>query len=59
MLIMLYGTNILSSSVINVLGVLLDYKLHLSKHVPKSITKANEVLNAIKILRRIFKRMEV
>jgi hypothetical protein len=43
-----------SKNEINVLGVLFDSKLQWSNHVSKVSTKANKVLNAIKLIRKCF-----
>ena len=45
------ATRVVSSSVINVLGVLFDSKMQWSQHVAQAILKSNKALNAIKPIR--------
>jgi hypothetical protein len=49
-------STITSKSVINVLGVIFDYKLHWSHHITNTITKSQKALSAIKIIRKYFNK---
>jgi dsDNA-binding SOS-regulon protein len=54
------GTSrIASKDVINVLGVTFDSKLHWLEHISKTISKANQALNAIKLIRKFFNTKEL
>ena len=55
----LNGTQIVSKSSMNVLGVVFDSRLQWSQQVANSITKANRALCAIKLIRRYFTTKEL
>ena len=53
------GFDIVTKNSINVLGVLFDSKLNWSAHIVNVINKANKALNAIKLIRKFFKKSEL
>ena len=57
--IVLNNISVKSDTSMNVLGVCLDSKLTWSKHVANSISKANQALYAIKLIKKYFNSAEI
>jgi hypothetical protein len=57
--IVIDNTTIVTKSTISILGVLFDSKLQWEHHVNQAIHKANKALNALKLIRKIFKTNEL
>ena len=57
--IKLYGKEIKSNKVMNILGVIFDSKLQWTEHVAHAIKKSMKSLNAIRLIRKYFNQKEL
>ena len=55
----LYGKPIKSNKTIKVLGVIFDLKLQWIDHISHALKRSTKVLNAIRLIRKIFNQREL